>query len=180
MALLVVFSPDWRPWVYQIVCTYIPVPLFSSSHPIYSTPSLSDTAGVGIVLGNPENITTWTAKFFRVSVPKHGIDEGRRRFVVVNKGSLLGEISSTKHLLSSQRGGPAMGVCFMIKAIPMKTFGSFAPITIIPILSFGQLQPSHLPLKTHYWDVSDVPNCDLYFLINFSISSTLEHTYNIA
>ena len=126
----------------------IPVPLFSSSHPIYSTPSLSDTAGVvvEIVLGNPKNIIlyTWTAKFFCVSVPKHGIDEGRHRQQRVSFRR------DQQQALALTKLAAMEGVCFMIKAIPMKTFGSFDPITIIPILSFGQLQPSHLPLKTHY------------------------------
>ena len=76
----------------------IPVPLFSSSHPIYSTPSLSDTAGVvvGIVLGNPKNI------ILLHGLPNFSVflcqNMALMRVVIVNKGSLLGEISS-KHLL---------------------------------------------------------------------------------
>ena len=54
-------------------------------------------------------------------MPKHGIDEGRSRFVVVNKGSLLGEISSTCLAARQRRATSHVGVCFMIKAIPMKT-----------------------------------------------------------
>ena len=42
-------------------------PLFSSSHPIYSTPSLSDTAGVGNVLRNPKILLTFCV-FICVSI----------------------------------------------------------------------------------------------------------------
>ena len=87
----------------------IPVPLFSSSHPIYSTPSLSDTAGVvvGIVLGNPKNIRLLHG------LPNFSVflcqNMALMRVVIVNKGSLLGEISS-KHLLNrvSSHGGSVL------------------------------------------------------------------------